>query len=197
MRPPATAVTMHGAQRRQRIMSRVPSLRLLLIACVISFFIGRNTVPISISTQFCQKIIHDDNTPPPPPTLISNRRKGIEKEEFAANNSSSWPSLNVTFRDDRIYPISFGLPTNRYRRTNLTSVKIRDFASILPKKRGQEYTHSNEESYYNSYSESLFGITFKKAGGIVFDIMKLSQRVLFHSSWISMSCQKIPCMIFQ
>ena len=163
MRPPATAVTMHGAQRRQRIMSRVPSLRLLLIACVISFFIGRNTVPISISTQFCQKI-HDDNTPPPlPPTFISNRRKGIEKEEFAANNSSSWPSLNVTFRDDRIYPISFGLPTNRYRRTNLTSVKIRDFASILPDY-NKVYTYDTEESYYNSYSESFFGITFKKSG---------------------------------
>lgn len=94
----------------------------------------------------------------------------------------------IAIRDNRIYPISFGLPTNRYRRTNLTSVKIRDFASILPDY-NKVYTYDTEESYYNSYSESFFGITFKKSG---WDCLRHYEIIASGSIPFFMDIDKLP-----
>jgi hypothetical protein len=74
----------------------------------------------------------------------------------------------IKLRNDRVYPISFGLPSNRFRtksNSNQTVVKKRDFSTIIPgyTKGKARYFHTEEE-YYNQYSESYFGITFKKAG---------------------------------
>lgn len=77
----------------------------------------------------------------------------------SALQSVSWQKKNA------ILPITFGLPSNRFSLAknwkNLS--KTRDFAHIIPGVKNT-YVYDTENEYYNGYSESLFGVTFKKAG---------------------------------
>lgn len=60
----------------------------------------------------------------------------------------------------RLYPISFSFPTSK---VNFKKDKNKDKAFITPLDR-KTYIYNDEESYYNDYRESRFGITLKKAG---------------------------------
>lgn len=67
----------------------------------------------------------------------------------------------LTFKGDRIFPISFSFPTLKvdFVKTN----KTRDKAFCDPSDK-RTYIYKNESDYYQGYKESRFGRTIKKAG---------------------------------
>lgn len=65
-----------------------------------------------------------------------------------------------------MYPIGFAFPEEKIQ-TSLP--KIRTQAKMKPKPLGKigrdyKYPYKNEQAYYDGYRESLFGLTYKKAG---------------------------------
>lgn len=66
----------------------------------------------------------------------------------------------LTFKHDRLFPISFALPTSK---VNFNKNKKKDFSHITPLNR-KTYIYNNETDYYNDYNEARFGVTLKKAG---------------------------------
>lgn len=66
----------------------------------------------------------------------------------------------LVFNHDRLFPISFALPTSK---VNFDNVKTREFAICDPRDRST-YIYKNEKDYYNGYSESKYAFTMKKAG---------------------------------
>lgn len=59
-----------------------------------------------------------------------------------------------------VFPISFAFPTCL---VNLDTPKTKELAFITPKNK-DTYIYDNQESYYNDYRTSFFGITIKKSG---------------------------------
>ena len=61
-----------------------------------------------------------------------------------------------------VYPISFALPEDKFLRQHQI-VKTRVVATVVPG-RSHTYVHADENEYYESYTSSLFGLTWQKAG---------------------------------
>ena len=61
-----------------------------------------------------------------------------------------------------VHPISFALPEEKFVRQHQI-VKRRVIATVVPG-RSHTYIHADEQEYYDSYTESLFGLTWQKAG---------------------------------
>lgn len=62
--------------------------------------------------------------------------------------------------DTRLNPISFALPTSKFRPT---FNKTKEYAFITPLDINT-YIYDSEEDYYKDYKEAMFGVTCKKAG---------------------------------
>lgn len=60
-----------------------------------------------------------------------------------------------------VFPIQFSIPEEKI--VTRIPEKRRDFAQLIPGL-GQTYTYQTEESYYEGYRESYFGMTSRKAG---------------------------------
>jgi hypothetical protein len=60
-----------------------------------------------------------------------------------------------------ISPIHFAIPAEKIR--DATPKKVRDLATIIPGDRST-YVFTDEQSYYNDYATSRFGLTRKKGG---------------------------------
>lgn len=66
----------------------------------------------------------------------------------------------LVFKHDRLFPISFALPTSK---VNFDGIKEREIAICDPRDR-LTYIYKNEKDYYNGYRESKYAFTMKKAG---------------------------------
>jgi len=60
-----------------------------------------------------------------------------------------------------VNPISFSYPTCKLSNTNKT--KTQDYGTVIPDDKST-YIFKDEESYYNDYNVSYYGVTTKKAG---------------------------------
>lgn len=60
------------------------------------------------------------------------------------------------------YPISYSFPSNKINEFEIDRKK-RILAKIIPGIK-ETYIYKDEQSYYNGYKESYFGLTFKKGG---------------------------------
>lgn len=61
------------------------------------------------------------------------------------------------------FPISFAVPEEKFVIGPEHVKKVRETATIYPGRKNT-YIYSNEQDYYEGYRESMFGVTFKKAG---------------------------------
>jgi hypothetical protein len=59
-----------------------------------------------------------------------------------------------------VIPIHFGIPESKILANKIE--KSQDYGSIIPGQGG--YKFNDEQSYYNDYAKSYFGVTMKKAG---------------------------------
>lgn len=59
-------------------------------------------------------------------------------------------------------PISFSMPTSKFVKV-LNRNKTQDYGTVIPSDKST-YIFNNEESYYNDYQTSYYGVTSKKAG---------------------------------
>lgn len=66
----------------------------------------------------------------------------------------------LIYKKDRLFPISFAIPTNKL---DFTTSKTKDFSFITPLNK-DTYIYIKEEDYYNDYKEARLGVTLKKAG---------------------------------
>ena len=62
----------------------------------------------------------------------------------------------------KAFPIQFGIPMEKFRK--ISTCKNRVMSRVMPRGASEKYIYSNEEEYYQDYSESLFGLTKKKGG---------------------------------
>lgn len=69
--------------------------------------------------------------------------------------------LRERLTDDESYPISFSIPKEII--VNEVSDKEYYLMPLVPGV-GETYTYPDEQSYYDAYKKSLFGLTWKKAG---------------------------------
>lgn len=65
--------------------------------------------------------------------------------------------------DEKLYPISFSIPKEKFIKNIQEINKIKDFGTVIPY-RMETYIFDNEEDYRKDYQESRFGVTMKKAG---------------------------------
>lgn len=70
--------------------------------------------------------------------------------------------LTNTKEHPSIRPISFAYPTSKLT-TNITRNKTQDYGTVIPGDKST-YIFDTEQSYYNDYNASYYGVTMKKAG---------------------------------
>lgn len=62
-----------------------------------------------------------------------------------------------------LHPISFSIPEEKLAPSELTTVKEKELAQVIPGNQ-DTYTFTSEKDYYVDYKKSLYGITHKKGG---------------------------------
>ena len=93
----------------------------------------------------------------------------------------------LKFHHDKVYPISFAIPKNKIIEGSLFNPKF--LLSPLIPGRLKTYIYEDELSYYNMYQNSIFSLTYKKAG---WDCLRHYEILMNGSIPIFLNIEKCP-----